>query len=253
MLGSQVADFGLAGTLAKSNSFFSDFTGTMMYMAPERISGAQYACVSDVWALGITLFSLATGSYPFTVDDGFFGLEEAICHDTLPPMPNRFSPVCRDFIKRMLHRDPDLRLSSDAALMHPFISGYATSAEFRNFPKLWQQLGLKRVIDDSDARAIVNLAVDYSRRYPSLVTLPPEISGVEPTAEMSPSSQGSSDKHSFFHRFTHRLTQERTNIDLPLSKSILPRLAEDCGVSTAVLLEWFQEVSGYRCITRASQ
>ncbi|KAG7383497.1 Mitogen-activated protein kinase kinase 5 [Phytophthora boehmeriae] len=38
----KIADFGLAGTLAKSNSFFSEFTGTMMYMAPERISGAQY-------------------------------------------------------------------------------------------------------------------------------------------------------------------------------------------------------------------
>ena len=49
-----------------------------MYMAPERISGAQYTCVSDVWALAITLFSLAAGSYQFfTVDDGFFGFEEA--------------------------------------------------------------------------------------------------------------------------------------------------------------------------------
>ncbi|KAI9912985.1 hypothetical protein PsorP6_006628 [Peronosclerospora sorghi] len=81
----KVEDFGLAGTLAKSTSFFSDFTGTIMYMAPERISGAPYTCVSDVWSLGITLFALATGVYPFAVNDGFFGLEAAICHDNLPP------------------------------------------------------------------------------------------------------------------------------------------------------------------------
>ncbi|GMF18882.1 unnamed protein product [Phytophthora fragariaefolia] len=237
----KVADFGLAGTLAKSNSFFSDFTGTMMYMAPERISGAQYTCVSDVWSLGITLFSLATGSYPFTVDDGFFGLEEAICHDTLPPMPNRFSPVCRDFIKRTLNRDPDRRLKSDEALTHPFVSGYANSAAFRNFPKTWQSLCLQRAIDYEDTKSIVDLAVEYSNRYPDMTILPPEVTGIEPAGEVSPSSLGSPEKRSLFHRFTKMMRHSSTNSEAS-SRSPFERLADDCGVSTEHLLRLFQEV-----------
>ncbi|KAE9047458.1 hypothetical protein PR003_g1105 [Phytophthora rubi] len=239
----KVADFGLAGTLAKSNSFFSEFTGTMMYMAPERIAGAQYTCVSDVWSLGITLFSLATGSYPFTVDDGFFGLEEAICHDTLPPMPNRFSPVCRDFIKRTLNRDPSRRLTSDEALTHPFISGYANCAAFRNFPNLWQTLTLKRAIDPEDARSIVNLAVEYSHRYPDMTILPSEVTGLEPSAEISPSSQASPEKRSLFHRFTKLISHSPTNSEI-LSATPFERLADDCGVSTEYLQGLFQEALG---------
>jgi serine/threonine protein kinase len=238
----KVADFGLAGTLAKSNSFFSDFTGTMMYMAPERISGAQYTCVSDMWSLGITLFSLATGAYPFTVDDGFFGLEEAICQDALPPMPNRFSPACRDFIKRMLNRDPERRLTSEAALTHPFVSGYAGSAAFQQFAHTWGALGLKRAIDAQDARAVVNLAVEYSYRYPSMVTLPPEVTGAEPAAERSPSSP---EKHSLFHRFTQRWSSSPAASE-GSGPSALDRLAEDCGVSTADLLRLFHEVRSAR-------
>ncbi|KAG6586757.1 serine/threonine protein kinase [Phytophthora cinnamomi] len=236
----KVADFGLAGTLAKSNSFFSDFTGTMMYMAPERISGAQYTCVSDVWSLGITLFSLATGSYPFTVDDGFFGLEEAICQDTLPPMPNRFSPVCRDFIKRTLNRDPNRRLTSDEALTHPFISGYANTAAFRKFPKLWGSLGLKRATNPEDSRSIVNVAVEYSYRYPDMVILPPEVTGIEPSAEVSPSSQGSPEKRSLFHRFTKLIGHTSTHSETS-GRTPFERLADDCGVSTEYLQKLFQE------------
>ncbi|KAG1713086.1 hypothetical protein DVH05_000814 [Phytophthora capsici] len=231
----KVADFGLAGTLAKSNSFFSAFTGTMMYMAPERISGAQYSCVSDIWSLGITLFSLATGAYPFTVDDGFFGLEEAICQDTLPPMPNRFTPVCRDFIKRMLNRDPDRRLTAEEALTHPFISGYGNTSAFRNFSKVWQSLGLKRTIEPEDVQSIVDLAVEYSYRYPNIVTLPSGLPQMEHIIDMAPPHE----KHSFFHHFAKILEKPTANNETSTTTS-LQHLAGDCGVPIEYLLRLFQ-------------
>ncbi|KAK1941254.1 Mitogen-activated protein kinase kinase 1 [Phytophthora citrophthora] len=234
-----VADFGLAGTLAKSNSFFSAFTGTMMYMAPERISGAQYTCVSDIWSLGITLFSLATGAYPFTVDDGFFGLEEAICQDTLPPMPNRFTPVCRDFVKRMLHRDPNRRLTAEEALTHPFISGYGNAAAFRNFPKIWQSLGLKRTIEPEDVQSIVDLAVEYSHRYPNIVILPSEVPRTDSTAQISQSRQIPNEKHSFLHHFSKILGKPTSNNETSTT-TLLQRLAGDCGVPIEYLLELLQ-------------
>ncbi|KAJ0401217.1 hypothetical protein ATCC90586_010170 [Pythium insidiosum] len=111
----KIADFGLAGTLSKSESFFSEFEGTVMYMAPERIQGHPYSYVSDLWSMGVALFYLATGAYPFAVDDGFFGLEEAIVHDPMPPMPNRFSAECRDFVKALLRRNPNDRMPAAQA------------------------------------------------------------------------------------------------------------------------------------------
>ncbi|CEG36375.1 serine threonine protein kinase [Plasmopara halstedii] len=227
----KIADFGLTGTLAKSHSFFSDFTGTMMYMAPERISGTHYTFVSDIWSLGITLFSLATGGNPFTVDDGFFGLEEAICHDPLHPMPNRFSSYCRDFVKRMLIRDPEHRLTSEQALTHPFISGYANSLAFRRFSRLWQKLGLTRTVGPDDTRAIVTLAVEYASRYPDMTLLPFEVIGIQGTAAL--------ENHSFFHRFAKFLKQESNS----LNRKPFEQLADDCGVSVVDLQNIFQTAS----------
>lgn len=74
----KIADFGLAITLSKSKTFFSDFKGTMMYMAPERITGQPYSYGSDIWSVGVVLASLAHGKFPFSVSEGFFGLEDAI-------------------------------------------------------------------------------------------------------------------------------------------------------------------------------
>jgi serine/threonine protein kinase len=34
-------------------------------MAPEILTGKKYSKMSDVWALGITLYTMITGSTPF--------------------------------------------------------------------------------------------------------------------------------------------------------------------------------------------
>lgn len=147
----------------------------MMYMAPERISGKNYTYVSDIWSLGVVLFSLATGAYPFAVDDGFFGLEEAICSDPLPPMPNKFSPECRDFLKGLIRRDPDSRLTSTQALAHSFLRGYRESAAHRDFENLWQKMPLRSAMKPEDASKIAQVVVDHSRRHPDDQFLPESV------------------------------------------------------------------------------
>lgn len=159
----------------------------MMYMAPERISGKNYTYVSDIWSLGVVLFSLATGAYPFAVDDGFFGLEEAICTDPLPPMPNKFSPECRDFLKGLIRRDPDSRLTSTQALAHPFLRGYKDSAAHRDFETLWQKIPLRSAIKPEDACKIAQVVVDHSHRHPDDQSLPESV-----THALCPSSSPSS-------------------------------------------------------------
>lgn len=244
----QIADFGLAGTLSKSVSFFSEFEGTVMYMAPERISGESYSCVSDSWSMGVVLFSLATGAYPFAVDDGFFGLEEAIVNDPLPPMPIRFSPECRDFIKSLLRRDPETRMTSDKAIAHPFLHGYDGSSARKTFMERWRELPIKSCVGYEDVRRIAQLIVDYSSQYPEMVSVPN-------VGTMSPINVATDSKESFKRGIFNHLAQlfsprrgyanqsvASIGDSVSSTKSAIHRLAKDCGVSTEHFQALFEQV-----------
>lgn len=232
--------------LAQSESFFSEFEGTIMYMAPERISGENYGCVSDVWSLGIALFYLATGVYPFAVDDGFFGLEEAICTDPLPPMPNRFSPTCRDFMKGLLRRAPSERTTADQALQHPFLANYWGSAAHDLFRTTWQELALPLSITNEDVETLAAVIADQAVRYPHIVELSPSASGsnsraVDPTKAEAPRGSPRAFFANISRLFAAKMAANASRTDsngrdtTDLATDPLADLAETCGVSSAHL------------------
>jgi len=59
----KIVDFGLA-KLMEQTSLREDFAGTIDYMAPEQIHGASDSR-TDLWALGVMLYEMLTGSRPF--------------------------------------------------------------------------------------------------------------------------------------------------------------------------------------------
>ncbi len=82
----KILDFGLARrlqpedaafdpskpALAKDASMAATYTargGTIRYMAPEQFVTGQSSVQSDVWALGVILYELASGRHPFTRPD----------------------------------------------------------------------------------------------------------------------------------------------------------------------------------------
>ena len=59
--------------LAKDASVAATYTargGTIRYMAPEQFVTGQSSVQSDVWALGVILYELASGRHPFSRPDG---------------------------------------------------------------------------------------------------------------------------------------------------------------------------------------
>lgn len=98
----KVGDFGLALTGGRQDG---QVVGTPLYMAPEQWDGSPAVDVrADLYAFGLILYELATGTYPFEAA-GLDELREA--HLRRPPP--RFDSPLAPFILRCLEKDPRRR------------------------------------------------------------------------------------------------------------------------------------------------
>jgi serine/threonine protein kinase len=61
-----IIDFGLARTVTKDDVSCGLIAGTPAYMAPEMIAGAAPTTTADIYAAGVILYEMLTGSTPFS-------------------------------------------------------------------------------------------------------------------------------------------------------------------------------------------
>ncbi|TCO60914.1 serine/threonine-protein kinase [Actinocrispum wychmicini] len=87
--------------------------GSMEYVAPERVRGAEGLAASDLFALGATLYQAVEGFSPFRRDTTA-GTLGAVLFDH-PPAPQRAGRLA-DLIMRLLAKDPGQRPSIPQAL-----------------------------------------------------------------------------------------------------------------------------------------
>ena len=82
--------------------------GTLAYMAPERVLGAQADERGDLWALGIVIFEMLTGRRPF---QGHTAVEltSAIVRAPLPELPPHVPAGLRAIVHRCLAKEPGAR------------------------------------------------------------------------------------------------------------------------------------------------
>jgi len=109
----KVLDFGIAKRLTTSGVDVKKGTltetgiisGTLAYMAPERLRDHPADARSDIWALGVLLYEMASGQRPFAGDTPF-EMSSAILKDSPPPLPATIPPGLRDVILKCLEREP---------------------------------------------------------------------------------------------------------------------------------------------------
>lgn len=104
-----ITDFGLStkmrSTLRKASARqnkATDQSGTIGYMAPEMFSAHPNAVkATDIWALGATIYEVATGEMPFCGQGGVMELHGA----ELPELPSNFSEKLGELMNRCLSKD----------------------------------------------------------------------------------------------------------------------------------------------------
>ncbi|WP_370656783.1 serine/threonine-protein kinase [Streptomyces sp. NBS 14/10] len=108
-----LTDFGIAQVTGSTTiTETGTFVGSPEYTAPERMSGRRTGPESDLWSLGVLLCTLVSGESPFR-RDSLGGVLHAVVFDEIraPEAAGALGPV----IEGLLQRDPDVRLTGDAA------------------------------------------------------------------------------------------------------------------------------------------
>ena len=111
----KVMDFGIARVLGQSRLTRTGLqVGTLYYMSPEQIQGKESDFRSDIYALGITLFELLTGSVPFRGSTDFEIMQAHV--KTPPPVPSKTHvqlPKAFDrVVLKALEKDPKNRFQT---------------------------------------------------------------------------------------------------------------------------------------------
>ncbi|KAG6520315.1 hypothetical protein ZIOFF_017363 [Zingiber officinale] len=117
----KATDFGLS-VFFKQGEVFKDIVGSAYYIAPEVLK-RKYGPEADIWSIGVMLYIFLCGVPPFWAETEH-GIFNAILRGQVDfssdPWP-AISPGAKDLVNKMLHLDPEQRLTAFEVLNHPWI------------------------------------------------------------------------------------------------------------------------------------
>ena len=118
----KIGDFSVSQIFEDDDDMLRRSPGTPVFTAPECCQGSAYhGRASDTWAVGVTLYCMITGRYPFlgeTLQETY----DKIVNDPAD-IPSNVSPQLVDLLERLLCKDPGDRITLEAAAAHPWVAG----------------------------------------------------------------------------------------------------------------------------------
>ncbi|XP_074617800.1 uncharacterized protein LOC141876890 isoform X2 [Acropora palmata] len=157
----KLCDFGVSGQLI--DSMANSFVGTRSYMSPERLQGANYSVLSDIWSFGLSLVEMAIGRYPIPPPEeneleknanfspsimrpppgarqpsggnndaarpmAIFELLDYIVNEPPPKLPSdHFSAEFCEFVNKCLVKNPSERADLKSLMNHQFVKKSETT------------------------------------------------------------------------------------------------------------------------------
>ncbi|XP_022416645.1 ribosomal protein S6 kinase alpha-2 isoform X2 [Delphinapterus leucas] len=122
----RICDFGFAKQLRAENGLLMTPCYTANFVAPEVLKRQGYDAACDIWSLGILLYTMLAGFTPFAngpddtpedilarIGSGKYALSGGNW--------DSISDAAKDVVSKMLHVDPQQRLTAVQVLRHPWI------------------------------------------------------------------------------------------------------------------------------------
>lgn len=112
----KLMDFGIARASAEPNKLTATGStlGSISYMSPEQVTGANVDARSDLYSVGISLYEMVTGQRPFQGDSDFSIMAAQINQVPTPPVELHpdMPPALNEIILTAIAKSPEQRFQS---------------------------------------------------------------------------------------------------------------------------------------------
>ncbi|XP_037021202.2 death-associated protein kinase 3 [Artibeus jamaicensis] len=118
----KLIDFGIAHKIEAGNEFKNIF-GTPEFVAPEIVNYEPLGLEADMWSIGVITYILLSGASPFlgeTKQETLTNIS-AVNYDFDEEYFSNTSELAKDFIRRLLVKDPKRRMTISQSLEHSWI------------------------------------------------------------------------------------------------------------------------------------
>jgi len=129
----KLVDFGLSKIIGPNETCNEPF-GTLSYVAPEVLLQKPYGKAVDLWSIGIITYLLLSGNLPFDDPEDREIARQTIYEpaDFSEPKWEKKSKEARNFVERLLVKDPENRMTLEQVLEHPWlVKGAANIRDMR--------------------------------------------------------------------------------------------------------------------------
>jgi len=115
----KLMDFGIARSVTSRMTSEGNIIGTVFYLAPELALGQEFDGRADLYALGVMLYELTTGSLPFSHSDPLAVISQHLHASVVPPRAKRpeIPPLLDELILRLMSKRPEDRPASAAEVL----------------------------------------------------------------------------------------------------------------------------------------
>jgi serine/threonine protein kinase len=140
----KLIDFGIASDAAARRLTYANITaalGTPNYISPEQVKGKRGDGRSDIYAVGVMLYEMLTGTYPFTGSSPMQVMNDRLLNHPKPPrvVDPSVSPQLQEVIYRALERDPKNRYAKASEFAHDLQHLDEVGVEDRPELREWQK------------------------------------------------------------------------------------------------------------------
>jgi serine/threonine protein kinase len=130
----KITDFGLSNMMSPGKKF-TTFCGSLHYACPEILRGEEYVGPgADIWAMGVILYCLVTGSQPWSAPTSEDILQQIMLEGL--QIPAWLTPECTDLIVQMLRLKEKDRITLAEMRKHPWVMKDHTEPPTTHLPEV---------------------------------------------------------------------------------------------------------------------